>query len=138
MPFVRQDKWEALRERMSEMGIFEDDLDEKFILGSGRGGQKKNKTANCVYICHLPTGIEVKVQDSRSREVNRYLARRALCEKIEEKEKGIKSERSKKVFKIRKQKARRTRRAKQKMLDEKHKQAKKKELRRRAEPDDEI
>jgi len=114
---------------MSALGIREEDLTEKFIHGSGRGGQKQNKTANCVYLKHEPTGIEVKVQQSRSRELNRFLARRILCEKIEEQREGVMSAREKKQYKIRKQKERRGRRSKEKMLEEKRKQAEKKALR---------
>ena len=129
MPFVRSDKLDEVRKRMERLGILEEDLTEKFIHGSGRGGQKLNKTASCVYIKHEPTGIEVKVQQSRSREVNRFIARRILCEKIEEQRDGIISKRESKNYKIRKQKARRSRRSKEKMLEEKRMQSKKKSLR---------
>ncbi|MCK5833849.1 peptide chain release factor-like protein [bacterium] len=129
MPFVRSDKLDEVRKRMERLGILEEDLTEKFIHGSGRGGQKLNKTASCVYIKHEPTGIEVKVQQSRSREVNRFIARRILCEKIKEQRDGIISKRESKNYKIRKQKARRSRRSKEKMLEEKRMQSKKKSLR---------
>ncbi|RKZ28253.1 peptide chain release factor-like protein [bacterium] len=128
-PHLKKSKIEEIEKRMAELGIREEDIVEKFILGWGKGGQKKNKTTSCVYLKHIPTGIEVKVQRSRSREVNRYLARRILCDKIEEQILGAESERKKKQYKIRKQKARRSRRAKEKMLEEKHKQAEKKKLR---------
>ncbi|MDF1851927.1 MAG: peptide chain release factor-like protein [Verrucomicrobiales bacterium] len=73
-----------LEERMQRNDIHENDLEERFVLGSGSGGQKINKTANCVYLKHVPTGIEVSCQDSRSREKNREIARQRLCEQIEE------------------------------------------------------
>ncbi len=114
---------------MKLLGILEVDITERFIHGSGRGGQKQNKTSNCVYLKHKPTGIEVKVQKSRSREVNRFVARRILCDKIEELQTGKISERDKKRFKIQKQKARRSRRAKEKMLEAKRQNAQKKALR---------
>ena len=79
------DKWEELAARMARLGIQESDLIEKFILGSGSGGQKINKTSSCVYLKHIPTGTEVKCQKTRSRELNRLYARRDLCEKLEEK-----------------------------------------------------
>ena len=72
------DKWTELTARMERLGIFEKDLIEKFILGSGSGGQKINKTSSCVYLKHLPTGIEVKCQGTRSRDLNRLYARREL------------------------------------------------------------
>ena len=80
---IRQEKWDELRRKMGELGIYEEDLVEKFILGSGRGGQNLQKTSSCVYLKHLPTGIEIKCQRERSRDMNRYFARRELCEKIE-------------------------------------------------------
>src|SRR5262245_2265140 len=58
--------------------IQESDLQEKFIVGSGPGGQNLQKTASCVWLKHLPTGIEVKCQKSRSREENRRIAREIL------------------------------------------------------------
>lgn len=72
-----------LEERMRRNEIQETDLEERFVLGSGSGGQKINKTANCVYLKHLPTGLEVSCQDSRSREKNREIARHRLCEQME-------------------------------------------------------
>ena len=57
---VRPEKLAALQERMAALGIREQDLAESFVRGSGRGGQKVNKTNNCVYLKHIPTGIAVK------------------------------------------------------------------------------
>ena len=80
---VSQEKQDSLSIRMEKLGIREEDLIEKFILGSGSGGQKVNKTSSCVYLKHLPTGLEVKCQRERSREMNRFYARRELCDKLE-------------------------------------------------------
>jgi len=76
-----KDKW--LREKMEVLGIHERDIEEKFIRSSGRGGQKVNKTSTCVYIRHIPTGIEVKSMRERSQSLNRFLARRELVKRIE-------------------------------------------------------
>lgn len=95
-------------------------IEESFIRGSGSGGQKINKTSSCVWLKHGPTGIEVKVQRHRERSANRLSAYKLLIDKIEEKVKGRKSERSQKAFKIARQKARRTRKSKEKMLTQKH------------------
>lgn len=124
-----KEKRDELYERMESLGIREEDLIEKFILGSGRGGQKINKTSSCVYLKHLPTGIEVKCQSGRSRELNRYHARKELCERLEEKEGKILSERQQLSEKIRRQKRRRSRRSKEKMLGDKKHHAEKKKLR---------
>ena len=126
---IRKEKLEELSRRMERLGIKEEELIEKFILGSGSGGQKINKTSSCVYLKHLPTSIEVKCQRDRSREMNRYLARKELCERIEEKEGKILSEKQKLIEKIRRQKRRRSRRSKEKMLAGKRIHAEKKSLR---------
>ena len=78
-----RDKWEEIRARMQSLDIREADLVEKFILGSGSGGQKINKTSSCVYIKHVPSEIEVKCQRARSQELNRLYARRELCDQLE-------------------------------------------------------
>lgn len=111
---------ERIKELMSEASVFEDDLEESFILGGGPGGQKTNKTSNVVRLSHEPSGIQVRCGETRSRETNRWLARRMLAELILEKECKRKSEAQQKREKIRRQKRRRSRRQKQKMLDDKH------------------
>jgi protein subunit release factor B len=116
---VRPEKQEALRLKMQRLGIREADLVEKFIHGGGKGGQKINKAASCVYLKHLPTGIEVKCQAERSQILNRFLARRILAEKIEQKVLGEESIQVQEIEKIRRQKRKRSARAKRKMLDAK-------------------
>ncbi|NGX63921.1 MAG: Peptide chain release factor 1 [Candidatus Anoxychlamydiales bacterium] len=127
--FIKKETKDALKRKMQKLNIKEEDLIEKFILGSGRGGQKLQKTHSCVYLKHIPTGIEVKCQKERSRDLNRYYARKELCKKIDEKLFKEKSETQKKIFKIRKQKKRRSKKAKLKMLEEKKKLSAKKQLR---------
>ena len=122
-------KWEKLRKRMEKLGIDEKDIEEKFVRSSGPGGQHVNKTCTCVYLKHVPTGMEVKCGRTRSRETNRFFARRILCERIEEKELKKESEKQKRIYKIRKQKAKRSKRAKEKVLQQKKKKAQKKKLR---------
>jgi len=75
------DKWDEIWAKMASLGISEDDLIEKFILGSGRGGQNLQKTSSCVYLKHIPTGTEVKCQRTRSLNLNRIYARRELCKR---------------------------------------------------------
>jgi protein subunit release factor B len=126
---IRKEKFDELRERMDRLGIKDGDLVEKFILGSGSGGQKINKTSSCVYLKHVPSGIEIKCQRERSRELNRYYARRELCDRIEEKVEHKKSERQQMIEKVRRQKRRRSRRGKEKMLAAKKRVSEKKSLR---------
>jgi protein subunit release factor B len=124
-----KDKWEELAARMLQLEIREEDVVEKFILGSGKGGQKVNKTSSCVYLKHIPSGIEVKCQQTRSRELNRLYARRELCERLEERIFKEKSNRQKEFEKIRRQKRRRSKKAQEKVLANKKIQSHKKELR---------
>ena len=133
---ITQEKHDQLKARMEKLGIREEDLDENFIRGSGKGGQKINKTSSCVQLVHGPSQIEIRCQQTRSQADNRYWARRELCERIEEKVLGEKSAKQQAVEKIRRQKRRRSRRAKAKMLDAKTKQGAKKKLRGRIRPDD--
>jgi protein subunit release factor B len=126
---ISPEKQIELQERMRSLGILEDDLVEKFILGSGSGGQKINKTSSCVYLKHLPTGFEVKCQKERSRELNRFYARREICQKVEELLFKQKSEKKQLEEKIRRQKQRKTRKQKQKMVEDKRQLSSKKNLR---------
>jgi protein subunit release factor B len=133
-PNVTPQKQAALQRKMEKLGIREEDLVEKFIKGSGPGGQKINKTSSCVYLLHKPSGIEIKCQRERSQAMNRFFARRELCDRLAEKTLGEKSARRKAAEKIRRQKRRRSRRAKERMLEEKHKQSEKKKRRARVVP----
>lgn len=126
---LSKDKIDELAARMDRLGIRDEDLIEKFILGSGKGGQKINKTSSCVYIKHEPTGIEVKCQRDRSREMNRFFARRDLCDRLEEQISDAKSKKQQEFEKIRRQKRRRSRKQKEKMLASKKIRSTKKELR---------
>ena len=124
-----------IKSLMAEASVFEEDLDESFILGGGPGGQKTNKTSSVVRLFHAPSGIQVRCGENRSREINRWLARRALAEKILEREQGRKSAAQQEREKKRRQKRRRSRRQKQKMLDDKHAHSAVKALRRKVDPD---
>lgn len=114
---------------MKSLGVSESDFEESFIRSSGPGGQKVNKSSSCVYLIHLPTGLFVKCQRERSQSLNRFLARRLLLDKIEKKQKGFIAAEQEKAEKIRRQKRKRSKKAKEKMLLTKHKNADKKVLR---------
>jgi len=107
---VSEEKNKWLREHMEALGIQEKDIEEKFIRSSGHGGQNVNKTATCVYLKHLPTGIEVKCMQDRSQSINRFLARRELVKKIGALSGQITTDDIRRE-KIRKQKAKSRRRA---------------------------
>jgi len=133
---VNPDKEAQLLRRMEKLGVAECDLDEKFIRGGGPGGQKINKTSSTVCLRHKPTGIEVRCARERSQSMNRYLARRELCERIAEKLHGEKSKKQQEREKIRRQKRRRSRRQTAIMVDAKKKHGAKKALRRKPDLDD--
>jgi protein subunit release factor B len=133
---ITSEKWEKLRGWMEKLGIEEFDLDENFIRGSGSGGQKINKTSSCVQLRHSVSKIEIRCQKTRSQADNRYWARKDLCERVEENLLGEKSKKQQAIEKIRRQKRRRSRRAKAKMVDAKTKNGAQKKLRRRIGPDD--
>jgi protein subunit release factor B len=126
---VSLEKEKALRDKLDSLEIYEKDIQEKFICSGGKGGQNVNKVATCVYLKHVPTGIEVKCQRERTQGLNRYRARELLYKKIERFVMNEKSEEVKRIEKLRRQKRKRSKRAKDKMLDDKHKQAQKKKKR---------
>src|SRR5262245_47841449 len=112
-------KEKELEERMARLGLRESELEERFIRSSGAGGQNVNKVATCVYLSHPSSGLEVKCQTTRTQAMNRFLARRLLCEKWEERIEGKRSAEEQRREKIRRQKRKRSKRAKEKMLQEK-------------------
>ena len=123
---VSPEKETELMTRLSRAGVREQDLLEKFVRSTGPGGQNVNKTSTAVYLKHLPSGIEIRSQAARSQGLNRYAARKKLCERLEALALGARSRREQEIFKARKQKRRRSRRAKEKVLALKHHQAEKK------------
>ena len=136
-PFpVSPEKEDLLLRRMAALGITESDLQEWFIRGGGPGGQKTNKTSSTVCLRHKPTGLEVRCAQERSQSLNRYLARRELCERIAAKIHGEKTKRQQEIEKIRRQKRRRSRRQTAIMVDGKKKHGAKKALRQRPAHDD--
>lgn len=72
-----------ISDRFAALGWQPSEVQERFVLGSGRGGQKIQKTSSCVHLRHAPTGIEVRCQGERSQAANRIEAWLALCLKLE-------------------------------------------------------
>ena len=124
---VSSRKEQALLQRMKELNICEDDIEETFIRASGPGGQKTNKTSSCVSLRHIPTNIIVKCQQERSQALNRFHARRQLLDQIERMQKGFVQEEKLRIEKIRSRKRRRVKRAKKMKLASKTKQSDAKE-----------
>ena len=120
----------ALQERMRRLGVEERDLDERFVRSSGPGGQNVNKVSTCVVLRHRQSGLEVRCQQERSQALNRFLARRTLLTRLETQRLGALSAEAQRIAKIRRQKRKRSKRAKDKMLFGKKLRAEKKTLRR--------
>ena len=122
-------KEKKLIEKMESLNIREEDIEESFVRSGGKGGQHVNKTSTCVYLRHIPTGVDVKCQEERSQILNRYRARVLLVGKIDQLVKGKESEEIQRIEKIRRQKRKRSKRAKDKMLADKKNISVKKKLR---------
>ena len=127
---VSLEKEEQLSQRMASLGVHESELEETFIRSGGHGGQNVNKTSTCVWLVHRPTGLQVKCQTTRQQGLNRFIARRLLLDKIEKQQTGKVAAEQARIGKIRRQKRRRSRRAKERMLANKAHQSQKKALRR--------
>lgn len=107
---VTERKIEDLKIRIQNLGIDLNQVEERFIRGSGSGGQKINKTNNCVVLHYPPLEIMVKVQKVRQRSLNRFLALRELIDRVELQVSPQTSHRLKEINRIRKQKDRKRRR----------------------------
>jgi peptide chain release factor len=127
---VSLEKENQLAQRMAALGVREADIAESFVRSGGHGGQNVNKVSTCVMLVHAPTGVTVKCQETRQQGLNRYLARRLLLDKIEERKNGFVAARRAEIEKVRRQKRKRSRRAKNRMLADKSHHADKKASRR--------
>lgn len=107
---VSPEKNEELRRQMETLGIREEDLEERFVRSSGKGGQHVNKASTCVQLLHRPSGIEVQCMGERSQSLNRFFARRLLLERLVE-ARGLKTAKAGAAERLRRQKARRGRKA---------------------------
>ena len=132
---VSLEKANQLAQRMAALGVSEADIEESFVRSGGHGGQNVNKTSTCVMLVHRPTGLQVKCQSTRQQGLNRFIARRLLLDKIEERKNGFVATERARIEKIRRQKRKRSQRAKTRMLADKAHHAAKKASRRFAPQD---
>jgi len=118
-----------IQRRLDTLGIIPSDVEEKFVRGSGPGGQKINKTSSTVCIRHRPTGVEVRVQRERSQAANRELAWLELCEKLENILRQAEAARRDAVEKERRRKRPKSRAQKRRMVETKRRRRKAKDNR---------
>ena len=133
---INPNKWLRIHTKMAELGIQEEDLEEQFVQGSGPGGQKINKTASCVILKYPHAKIVIRCQRARSRELNRYDARKELCERVEKqiREKALKKKAA--ASKERRINRKPTKTEKAKLVKSKRSVSKKKTLRKTPKADD--
>jgi peptide chain release factor len=119
----------SVEQRMKELGVLESELEEIFARSGGPGGQNVNKVSTAVTLRHLPSGLRVTVQDSRSQAQNRRLARERLLDMIERRRQDERAVELSRREKIRRQRSPRPRALKRRILEGKRRRSKLKKLR---------
>jgi protein subunit release factor B len=125
----------SLRARFVSLGVRPEEIEERFVRGTGAGGQKINKTSSTVWLRHRPTGIEVRCQRERSQTVNRLLAWVELAGKLESRRAAAASQARAERELSRRQTRQKSRGQKAKMIESKKHRAKHKSARGRVSGD---
>jgi protein subunit release factor A len=97
--------------------LHDTDLEEKFVKGGGKGGQKINTTSNRVDLLHVPTGLRVACQETRSLDQNRKIARKLLWHKLDDMVNGEQSKNALQIQRVQERKRRRQQKARKKYGD---------------------
>ena len=119
----------SVEQRMKELGVLETELDEIFARSGGPGGQHVNKVSTAVTLRHLPSGLQVTVQDSRSQARNRVLARERMLDAIERRRQRERAVEISRRQKVRRQRSPRPPALKRRILEGKRRRSKLKKLR---------
>ena len=115
-----------IEERLARLHVNLLDMEERFVRGSGPGGQKINKTSSTVWLRHRPTGVEVRCQAERSQAANREMAWAELCAKLEARARAAASEIQQTREAERRRKRQKSRGQKVRMIESKKHRAKSK------------
>ena len=118
-----------LRARFVSLRVHSGEVEERFVRGTGAGGQKINKTSSTVWLQHRPSGVEVRCQRERSQAMNRLLAWTELAEKLEWRKQEAKNQAQSARELVRRQNLKKTRGQKIKMIQAKKHRAKIKQKR---------
>jgi protein subunit release factor B len=117
--------------RLAALRLHEGDFEESFARSGGPGGQHVNKVSTAVTLRHLPSGLAVTVQDSRSQAMNRQTAWFRLLDLIEERRAKERAEKRAALEKERRRKRPRPWGVKQRILENKRRRSETKRQRRK-------
>jgi protein subunit release factor B len=115
--------------RLARLRLNLPDFEEKFARSSGPGGQHVNKVSTAVTLRHVPSGVAVTVQDTRSQSMNRQLAWERLLDAIEGARQAERAAERAEIAKKRRQNSKRPRGVKESILQSKKRRSQVKKMR---------
>ncbi|OVE76065.1 hypothetical protein BVX98_06585 [bacterium F11] len=133
---MNTEAYKSIQARLKRLNIHPSDLQEKFVRARGSGGQNVNKVSTCVILTHIPSGFSVRCEEERSQSRNRYLARKRLADQWEAMMRAKVNKIRYDTEKHKRQHRKRSKKAKERILESKHRRAQIKKLRRSLARDD--